>query len=165
MKFTLDTNNMVSLFNKESVIELQFELAFKVSTASNGEYEMKIPFYLNPRDPKILIKRLNYSTAKLEIEPINFETFVTHSLLKNKKFDGGMRTEIYGHTSDSKEGWELDWHLFAKDEKEQNVQDEIKDGIKAWFDQNGPNILNSFLLEKDNINNLIVESFNRLKII
>ena len=43
--------------------------------------------------------------------------------------------------------------------------DEIKDGIKAWFDQNGQNILNTFLLEKDNINNLIVESFNRLKII
>ena len=165
MKFTLDTNHTVSLFNKESVIELKFELAFKVSTASNGDYELKIPFYLNPRDPEILIKRLNYSTAKLEIEPINFETFVTHSLLKDEKFDGGMRTEIYGHTSNSKEGWELEWHWGAKNEKEQNIQDEIKDGIKVWFNQYGPNILKTFLLEKDNINNLIEESFNRLKII
>jgi hypothetical protein len=165
MKFTLDTDNIISLFDEESEIELKFELAFKVSTATNGEYEMKIPFYLNPQDPKILIKRLNYSTAKLEIEPINFDTFVTHSLLKNKKFDGGMRTEIYGHTSDSMESWELDWHLFAKGETEQNVQDEIKAGIKTWFDENGSNILNTLLLEKDKINNMIVESIDRLRII
>ena len=165
MKFTLDTDNMISLFDKESVIELKFELAFKISTATNGEYDMKIPFYLNPRDPKILIKKLNYSTAKLEIEPLNFETFVTHSLLKNKKFDGGMRTEIYGHTSNSMEGWDLDWHLFAKDEKEKNIQDEIKAGIKTWFNDNGSNISNILLLEKDKINNLIEESINRLKII
>ena len=51
MKFTLDTHHTVSLFNKESVIELKFELAFKVSTASNGDYELKIPFYLNSGRP------------------------------------------------------------------------------------------------------------------
>ena len=45
MKFTLDTNDMVSLFNKESVIELKFDLEFKIFTTSRGEYELKIPFF------------------------------------------------------------------------------------------------------------------------
>lgn len=165
MKFTLDTNDMVSLFNKESVIELKFDLEFKIFTTSRGEYEMKIPFYLNPKNPKILIKKINFSTGRLENAPINFETFLDNTFLKLKKGQVDEVREMYGHTKASSEGWDDSWHGWKKDEEEAQEQEEIKAGLKEWVDNNAANILSTFLLDKDKINNLIEESINRLKII
>ena len=165
MKFTLDTNDMVSLFNKESVIELKFDLEFKIFTTSRGEYEMKIPFYLNPKNPKILIKKINFSTGRLENAPINFETFFDNTFLKLKKGQVDEVSEMYGHTKASSEGWDDSWHGWKKDEEEAQEQEEIKAGLNEWVNNNAANILSTFLLDKDKINNLIEESINRLKII
>ena len=59
---------------------------------------MKIPFYLNPKNPKILIKKINFSTGRLENAPINFETFFDNTFLKLKKGQVDEVSEMYGHT-------------------------------------------------------------------
>ena len=55
------------------------------------------------------------------------------------------------------------WQGWKKDEEEAQEQEEIKAGLKEWVDNNAANILSTFLLDKDEINNLIEESINRLK--
>ena len=100
----------------------------------------------------------------MENAPINFDTFFDNTFLKLKKGQVDEVSEMYGHTKASSEvGMML--ARVEEDEEEAQEQEEIKAGLKEWVDNNAANILSTFLLDKDKINNLIEESINRLKII